>query len=188
LADQRPDPWTVHGRRAIYQSPWVELWLDDVEDSAGRRFDHHVVRVPREAVTVAILNAAGEVLMMYRHRFIPDAYQWELPSGWIDPDEKPEDAARREAAEETGWQPGELHSLGTCNADNGLVQLRSHLYYTDDATHLGEPTDPAETATLAWFPLGRVQQLIDDDLVTDAPILVTLLRVLLRKGRPSFHL
>ena len=163
MTDRRPDAWTVHGRRALYQSPWVELWLDDVVDSAGRRFGQHVVRVPREAVTVAVLDPTGRVLMMYRHRFIPGAY-----------------AARREVAEETGRLPGELHSLGTGNAENGLVRLRSHLCRTGDATHIGDPPDPAETAVLDWVPLDRVQQLIDDGLSTDAPILVTLLRVLLR--------
>jgi hypothetical protein len=32
--------WEVHGRRSIYTSPWVELWLEDVEIPGGERFDY----------------------------------------------------------------------------------------------------------------------------------------------------
>lgn len=170
--------WQVHGRRPVYESPWVGLWLDDVELPDGRRFEHHVVRVPNEAVSVAVVNSADEVLMLWRHRFIVDAWQWELPSGWVEPGEAPEDAARREVEEETGWRVGGLEPIGACNADNGLVALRSRLYLGTDVTYQGPPQDITEAARVAWVPLTDVHTLIRDGLIQDAPVLVALLLTL----------
>ena len=44
----------------------------------GVSFDEYVIEPP-EAVIVAAVNDAGEVLMARRHRFIIDRWVWELP-------------------------------------------------------------------------------------------------------------
>jgi 8-oxo-dGTP pyrophosphatase MutT (NUDIX family) len=170
--------WIEHGRRPIYESDWVSLWLDEVEMPGGRRYEHHVVRVPKEGVNVAVLNDAGEVLMLWRHRFIIGQWGWELPSGWVDAGETPEQTARREVEEETGWRPATLTYLGSCNADNGLVALRSHLFMAREASHRGPPKDTTEAERIEWVPLADVPALIHQSMIQDAPVIVTLLLTL----------
>ncbi len=99
-----PEPvrWTVHGRRPIYDSPWVSLDLVDVEPVGGQRYEHHVVVVPYEAVCVIVQDPERGILLLYRHRFITDTAGFEVPAGGIDPGESVADAARREVLEETG--------------------------------------------------------------------------------------
>ncbi len=78
--------WTVHGRRSVYESDWVNVTLEDVELPGGRRLEHHVLRMPRESVTVVVFDQdAARVLLLWRHRFISDAWGWEVPAGWLDP-------------------------------------------------------------------------------------------------------
>jgi hypothetical protein len=63
--------WTVHGRRTLYESDWVNVTLEDVELPGGRRLEHHVLRMPRESVAVVVFDeAAARVLLLWRHRFI----------------------------------------------------------------------------------------------------------------------
>jgi len=174
--------WIEHGRRPIYESDWVSLWLDDVEMPDGRRYEHHVVRVPKEGVNVAVLNDAGDVLMLWRHRFIVDRWGWELPSGWVDADETPEQTARREVEEETGWRPGALTYLGSCNADNGLVALRSDLFMTREASHHGPPKDITEAERVEWVPLADVPALVRQGKIQDAPVIITVLLALHEQG------
>ena len=97
--------WTVHGRRTLYESDWVNLSLEDVELAEGRRLEHHVIRMPRQSVAVVVRDDADRVLLLWRHRFITDTWGWEIPAGWVDPGETAEEAARREVEEETGWHP-----------------------------------------------------------------------------------
>ena len=100
-----PGEWTVHGERSIYDSEWMSLRLVDVETPSGKRFSHHVTRIPVEAAATLIV-VERRVLMIWRHRFVTDTWCWELPAGRIDPDETVAQAAARECLEETGWQPG----------------------------------------------------------------------------------
>ncbi|MFE6056768.1 hypothetical protein ACFQ6N_39035 [Kitasatospora sp. NPDC056446] len=62
--------WKVFGRRQVYGSPWVEVWLDDVDIPGTGRIDHHVVRYPRASTTAVVTDEAGDFLLLYRHRFI----------------------------------------------------------------------------------------------------------------------
>ena len=41
--------WHVHGERSLYDCEWVRLSLVDVVLPCGRRFEHHVVRMPASA-------------------------------------------------------------------------------------------------------------------------------------------
>ena len=98
--------WTVHGERPVYENPWVDVLMADVELADGTRFEHHVIRTRSAASCVVTRTEAGreEVLLIWRHRFAIDKWVWEIPSGLIEEGEDPADAARREVEEETGWR------------------------------------------------------------------------------------
>lgn len=57
-----------------------------------------------------ILDEEGRVLLM--HRNTPKRVQWELPGGKIEENEKPEEAAKREVAEELGISVSIVKKLG----------------------------------------------------------------------------
>jgi hypothetical protein len=63
--------WRTFGEREIYGSP--ELWLGqvDVELPGGERVWEHVVRLHRTAL-MAALDVESRVLLVRRHRFVPD--------------------------------------------------------------------------------------------------------------------
>ena len=164
--------WTVHGERTLYDSDWVRLTLVDVELPSGDRFEHHVVRIPREAAAT-IVRRDGAVLLNYRHRFITDRWSWELPAGRLEPGESPEEAAIRETVEETGWRPSALSYLGGYNPLPGMVDQTFHVFLADDAEWLGEP-ESDETGRVEWVPVERVRQLIASDEIPEGYTLTAL--------------
>jgi ADP-ribose pyrophosphatase YjhB (NUDIX family) len=167
--------WTVHGERALYTSPWVNLHLVDVEVPGGPRFEHHVVRMPFPAVGTVVISPEREVLLLRRHRFITDTWGFEVPAGRVEDGESLEDAARRETLEETGWAPGPLRHLVTYHYANGLSDGRFSLFAAEGATHVGEPSDPAESAEVVWAPVERVRELLAGGEVRDGLTLTALL-------------
>jgi 8-oxo-dGTP pyrophosphatase MutT (NUDIX family) len=166
--------WTVRGERSLYESDWVALRLVDVELPNGERFEHHVVRVPREAAAVVLFEPGRGILLLWRHRFITDSWGWEIPGGAIDAGEKAEEAAAREALEETGWRPGPLTRIGSYHPMPGLADQTFHVFLADGATHEREP-DGVETDRVAWFPVRRVRELIADGEVNEGFSLTALL-------------
>lgn len=173
--------WTVHGERALYDSPWVGLALVDVEVPGGPRFEHHVVRAPSAAGTVVADPQRG-VLMLWRHRFITDTWGWEVPAGRVDDGEEPAAAASREVLEETGWRPGPLTHLATWHPSNGLSDQRFSAYVADGAAHVGEPSDPSESEQVAWVPVDRLRELLREGAVLDG-LSLTALTCWLLQGR-----
>ncbi|HKP16979.1 MAG TPA: NUDIX hydrolase [Gaiellaceae bacterium] len=166
--------WTVHGERPLYASDWVSLTLADVELPDGRRFGHHVVRIPQEAAALVVHDDERGVLLLHRHRFVVDAWGWEIPGGRIDEGESPAEAAAREALEETGWRPGALRPLFAYHPISGLSDQRFHVFAADGATFERDP-DRVETDRVEWVALPEVRRLIASGEVTDGFSLTALL-------------
>lgn len=170
--------WKIHGERPIYENSWVNLWLTDVETPDGNRWEHHVVKL-RHLAVAAVVNERREVLMMWRHRFITDAWAWELPMGLVEEGETPADAAAREVLEETGWRPGPIRSLIYAEPANGITDSQHHVFRADGAMYEGPPTEKNESDRIEWIPLADVRGMIDRREIISSGSLVGLLYVLM---------
>jgi len=167
--------WTVHGRRAMYESDGVNVYLDDVELPDGHHIDHHVLTFPKASQTAVVLNDARDhVLLIWRHRFITDTWGWEVPAGWAEPGEDPEAAIRREIEEETGYRVRHIEPLVSYNAITGISTMRFTAYVGRDAAALGGSTDNDEVERVEWVALGEISTLIRDGVISDGPSLTAL--------------
>jgi 8-oxo-dGTP pyrophosphatase MutT (NUDIX family) len=167
--------WIVHGERALYSSAWVDLHLVDVEIPGGDRFEHHVVRVPREAAGCIVHDPDQGVLLLWRHRFITDTWGWEIPAGAVDAGETPADAAAREVREETGWRPGPVEHLATYQPSNGLSDQRFNVFLAQGAEREGDPVDFGEAERIEWRSPAHVRDDIAAGDVADGLSLTALL-------------
>jgi 8-oxo-dGTP pyrophosphatase MutT (NUDIX family) len=159
--------WTVHSERSLYESEWLHLRLADVEFPNGDHADHHLIRARRPAAGTVIHDRDRGVLMLWRHRFITDAWGWEIPAGRVEPGEDLAAAAAREALEETGWQPGPLEPLFSYNPTNGLSDQSFHIFLADGAAEVGPPADAKEAERVAWLTVPDVVSEIQGGGVRD---------------------
>ncbi len=168
-SERRPGEWITHSTlREVYSSWWMTLRIDDVEKPDGSHTEHEVVRGPDAAGMVALHPDHG-VLMMWRHRFMPDTWGWEVPGGAMDPGESPEATARREFFEETGWEvAGEVRHLSTHHPSVGLVNQTFHVFLATDAVHRGDPPDANEAVHVEWRPLAAVVDDVRSGAISDA--------------------
>lgn len=167
--------WTVHGERSLYESDWMQLRLVDVELPDGTRFEHHVLRMPREAAAAVVHDPVRGVLLLWRHRFITDSWGWEIPGGRVDDGESPEQAAARETLEETGWRPGPLRPVGAYHPLGGAVDQRFHVFLAEGAEYVGAPADRNEAERIEWVPVERLRELIRAGEISDGYSLTGLL-------------
>jgi len=165
--------WTLHGERTVYSSPWLNVHLADVELPDGRRFDHHLVRI-RPAAGAFCVDGQNRVLLIWRHRFIPDAWGWELPGGRVEDGEEPAETAAREVLEETGYRPGPMRHLLDVRPSPGLTDGVHHIFRADGAVKVGEPTD-VEAERIEWVPLARALELVASGQVVSASTMAGLL-------------
>ncbi|HEV3382212.1 MAG TPA: NUDIX hydrolase [Trebonia sp.] len=172
--------WTVHSEKPLYRDEWLDIRVADVEIPDGRHLQHRLIRTPPGAGCVVVRD--GQVLLLWRHRFITGTYGWEIPIGKIDPGEDPAAAAARETEEETGWRPGPLRSLLRVEPSPGLSDSVHNIYLADGADRIGHPEDDFESDHVGWVPLADVPRLIREDDITSGTTLAALLYVLARKA------
>ena len=159
--------WIVHGERALYESEWVNLALVDVEIPDERRFDHHVIRMPRGAAGAVDSPSAAKCCCCGVTASSPTPGAGRYPPARSKNDESPLEAAEREAFEETGWRPGPLQHLTTYHPTNGTSDHTFHIFLAEGATHVGDPTDRSEASRVEWVSLDRVREFIASGEIRD---------------------
>ena len=130
---------------------------------------------PRPALTVDIVlikdGYDGPEILLIQRNHPPFAGQWALPGGFVDENEPPEAAARRELFEETGLEPVALQQFGAFG-DPGrdprgwTVSIAFWTRITDDSRlHAGDDAGDAR-----WWPLDDLPALAFDhaDIVRQA--------------------
>jgi len=165
--------WTVRGRRAAYESEWVNVYLDDVELPGGGRLTHHVLAMPKASVGAVVVDQ-DRTLLLWRHRYITGRWGWEVPAGWADAGEDPQDAARREIEEETGWRAGHLQPLIDYYPLAGLSTMHYTAYLGTDCTFVRPVEETDEATRVEWVPLADVPAHAAAGQITDGPSLLML--------------
>ena len=160
----------------LYEDEWLDIRLADVELPDGRHLEHRLIRTPQGAGCVTI--RAGQVLLLWRHRFITDTWGWEIPVGKIDPGEDPACAAARETEEETGWRPGPLRPLLRVEPTPGISDSVHHIYLADGAERIGQPKDDFESDRVSWLRLSDVPALVSQGEISTGTTLAALLYAL----------
>ncbi len=175
--ESSPQQWRVLGRRPIYSSRWIDLSLTEVELPSGRRFEHHTVTLPPAAVAVVLDPAQEHVLLSWRHRFVSDTWNYELPGGLVEDGEDPEATIRREILEETGHEVGAVVHVATFEPMIGMVTSPHHVFLARGARLVTAPAEEDE-GQFEWVPLAAVRGLIADGKVRNSGSLVGLLALL----------
>lgn len=178
---RRASEWTIHGERVVDDTRRAVLGIADVELPDGVRFEQYVLRVPPAAMVI-VLDDAERVLMMWRHRFVIDRWVWELPGGYLDPDEDPAACAAREVEEETGWRPRTMEPLLGFQPMVGTIDQQNVVFLARGADFTGAAPDINETERLGWIPLAEVEQRIQAGEIVGAGSVAGLLAVLLAKA------
>jgi len=114
----------------VFDTPWFQLVA---KVPPGWQSPHYSIRTSDYVCVIAVSRPEGLVLVR-QYRPAVSATCLELPSGHVDAGEGPEDAARRELLEETGYRAGRLRLLGRLMPDIGRLGNSLWCFYTDDLT------------------------------------------------------
>lgn len=162
-------------RTVIYENPWVNLYVDQVQFPGGRIVDqHHLLDFGFEASAAIIRNEANDILLVQAYRYVTDSIEWEIPAGGIEPGESVIEAARREAREEAGYDTTDHQQIYTYYPMNGMCNKVFHLIRCRATEQVGT-FDPNEIKAVAWFTQAEIRQMIAAGTIRDGYTLSGLL-------------
>ena len=165
----------------IYKGRVVDLSVDRVLLPNGNQTDLEMIRHPGAAVVLPLEMGDDGVeyaMLVRQYRYAADGWLLEVPGGKLDGPEDPEVCARRELAEEIGFEAGELIGLGSILTTPGFTDERIWLYLGRDLkpTRGGPALEADEVLEVERIPLSdAISRAIDGDII-DAKTVAALLR------------
>ncbi len=118
----------------------------------------------------------GRIVLVKQFRELWKLASWECPAGHAEPGETPEETARRELSEETGYSARTLERLLEIRA-SAKVPNRFTLFAARGLEEGVPHPDPGEELEVGIFSSAQVAALIARGEIVHAPSLVALLLV-----------
>lgn len=167
----------------VHRGRVLEFRVDTVERADGRRARREVAGHPG-AVAIVALDPEERVLLVRQYRHPAGRVLLEIPAGTLDRDaatgapEDPDDAARRELEEETGYRAGRWERLVDFWTAPGFATERMFLYLATDLAPAGDGRlgpDEDEALELVRLPWREAVAAAERGEIGDAKSLVGLL-------------
>src|SRR5215210_5976635 len=155
------EAWERLGSERLMETPYFSLRSDRLRlPDSGIKDPYYVIERP-DAAIIFPLTADGEVVLVSQYRPPLDMMELGLPAGLVEEGERPEEAARRELSEETGYTGGEWEPLGSVASSPSLKDNWAYLFL---ARGVGETTAPApdehELVEVVRVPVGELLNLV----------------------------
>ncbi len=118
---------------------------------------------------------------MGQFRYPLGCYSWEIPEGGGAEGEAPEEAARRELKEETGFTAGRVEFLGRSHLSNSVSDEVAYLYRATDLVPGESEPEGTERLTVRRFDWPTAWRMVQDGTITDSMSVIALLNEALRR-------
>ncbi len=169
--------WTTLERRYIIQRPWLTARVDKVQLPDGRiNPEHYVLEYP-EWVNVIAVTTAGQMVLVRQYRHAIDEVLLELCAGVCEAGETPEQAARRELLEETGFAGGSWREIMTIGQNPSICDNITHCFLAEGVERVADQSlDESEDIEVVIMSRDAVRAMLDRNEMLQALMAAPLWR------------
>lgn len=153
--------WEVLGRRVLLdRPPWIRVWEEHVRLPNGVEIEDYFGLALRSWVAVFAVtdnSREAQVPLVWQYRHGVRQPILELPAGYIDGDESPTEAARRELREEVGCVARSFSLLGSYYMLAERSEMTMHLVLARGVRQTGaQQLEATEDIAVRWLSLAEV--------------------------------
>lgn len=153
--------WKVLKTTDIFSSGLFRLKSQKCQLPDGRVMPRYFIMDFPDWVNILPVTPDGQVILVKQYRHASGREHLEVPGGSMDPrlSESPEEGARREMLEETGYDSSQIQDVGAHYPNPALQSNRTHTYIAWDCEEKQEQNlDEFEELSLYTCSVGRLRQ------------------------------
>jgi ADP-ribose pyrophosphatase len=158
----------------VHRGRKIQVGVERAIAANGQTIQRDFVLHPG-AVAILPLVDAEHVCLLRNHRVIVNEVLWEIPAGTLEPGEAVEAAARRELAEETGYQAKQWRKLLEFYPSPGILSECTHLFVASELTAGTMRPEADEQLEPHIVPWPQALAWTRDGTIRDAKTLLALL-------------
>ena len=142
--------------KTVYKNQWFQVINKYYENE---KKNYYVLNIPDSSVILPITEN-NEFIIIKQFRESLDNYSLELPAGFIDENETPQQAAERELFEETGYISKEFIYLGIGRLMINRTNSVQHLFA---AKNINQKSKPKENIEVLKISQSKLYDMISED-------------------------
>ena len=165
--------WKLLNAEKVFDNKWLSLEKRSYELPTGVvKNDYFHLNRPDYALIV-VLDEQRRLLVERQYRRGVDDFVYELPAGWIEKDESPIEAAKRELFEETGVN-GHGDTCFEIYPQPGFSSMKAYVCILKIDTIGTAQVDEDEDISTMWIALEEVQKMVKESKIKDMGFLAAL--------------
>ena len=160
----------------IYKGKLISLAKLEVSLPDGTKGKREIVSHPGAVAIVALLPNK-KIIFVRQYRKAVEKILLEIPAGTLNKGEAPNNCAKRELAEETGFKAKHLKKLVVFYPTPGYGKEKIHIYKATDLVKIKNNTrlsDPDEFLDVKILSISQVKKLIKSGKIKDGKTLIGL--------------
>lgn len=181
-----PTKWKVARSETLLKDRWIDLRAETCVTPSGAEIaPYYLLRFP-DWVHVVALTEADEIVLVREYRHGMGDFCLGLPAGIVDADDAdPEQAARRELAEEAGYKARSWRRVASLQAEPSRQGNLIHVFLAQGVIGgLERRLDPGEEGlTVECRPVAELLDALADGVLPHAAQISALLLALAAAGR-----
>ena len=137
-SEEAMDKWIIKDTKSVVKTRVFELLKKQCRHPrTDREFDFYTIEA-KNWINVVARTDDDRYVLVKQHRLGNDTVTLETPGGLIDEGESPEECARRELMEETGYQCRTLRCLKKLAVNPAIMSNYIHIFFADGCRKAGE--------------------------------------------------
>jgi 8-oxo-dGTP pyrophosphatase MutT (NUDIX family) len=168
-------PWPLLASRVLNAFPIYTLRQDRRRSPRTGKEHDFLVLDSRDWINVVPVTPAGNLVLIRQFRHGTASLVWEIPGGMVDDDESPEQAARRELLEETGYEAEDMAFLGAVHPNPAIQNNRCHTFLARNVhPRQAQRLDGSEDIEVQEAPWSEVSRMVDQGEISHSLVLTAL--------------
>ena len=157
--DMKHKNWKILKSEIVFERlPWLQVLSEDVQLPDNQVVEGYLRLVSPDFVMIVPVNHRQELGLIRSYKHGIKGIDLQPPAGYLDFNEDPLHAAKRELLEETGHQSQNWQMLGAYSISGNQGVGKAHFFLAKNCEFIADP-DPGdlEIQEALWIPISEVK-------------------------------